>query len=108
MLLYLGESEMEESRASGILYIPSQRSRHQLLGFYAEQPDPITKRLLNARHWALPGRMAVVKGAGGFCLLVAQPHGGKTLRKFADTGFPNQSRTSNNTGNAKRLPMINC
>lgn len=32
----------------------------------------------------------------------------ETLRKFADTGFPYQSWTSNNGGNAKRLHMINC
>lgn len=93
--------------ASGTLYFPNQRSRHQVLGFCFEWLDPVTEHLLHARPLALLGRMGVWEDSG-CCPQVAQPYGEcKTNRKFADTGFPYQSRT-NNSGNAKRLRMINC
>lgn len=42
-----------------------QSSKQQLLGFLQSSLDP-REHLLNARHWALPRRMGVVEGVGGF------------------------------------------
>lgn len=50
--------------ASGIFYSPNQRSRHQLLGFCAEQLDAVTGHLLNVRPPALLGRMGVWEDSG--------------------------------------------
>ena len=43
-----------------------QSSKQQLVGFLQSNLDPVTEHLLNARHWALPRRMGVVEGVGGF------------------------------------------
>lgn len=77
---------------------------------HAEQSGPpLTEHLLNARPWALLGRMGVWEDQEGAVLRWLSPMGNarQTYKKFADTGFPYQSRT-NNSGNAKRLHVINC
>lgn len=71
-----GESEME-IKLPNIRKLPSfstlhQSSGHQVLGFLQSTVDPGTERL-NARHWALPGRMG---GVGG---VRPQPFGGDTM-----------------------------
>lgn len=48
----------------GFFYSPNQRSRHQLLGFCAEQLDPVTEHLLNVRPQALLGRMGLWEDSG--------------------------------------------
>lgn len=81
--------------ASGSFWasLPSQpESRHQLQGSLQSGLNPVTQHLLDARLWAMLGRVWVVGGSG------------KTSHKYTEsslTEFRNQSWT-NNSGSAKR------